>query len=214
MKIQILVDNIKSWILPYAIELQKQLLKLNHEVELIHEQSAIIKNDILFILGCEKIIKSDNLKLSQYPIVVHESKLPMGKGWSPLTWQILEGKKEIPITLFKAIDRIDAGEIYLQESMYFQGHELLEEIKNIQGEYTLKMCLKFAQNCKQICGIQQIGKESFYAKRTSKDSKLDPSKTIIEQFNLLRVCDNERYPAYFEHEGHTYYIKIYKKETN
>jgi hypothetical protein len=28
----------------------------------------------------------------------------------------------------------------------------------------------------------------------------------------LRVADNERYPAFFIHRGHTYMLKIYKKD--
>jgi hypothetical protein len=34
--------------------------------------------------------------------------------------------------------------------------------------------------------------------------------TLREQFNLLRVVDNERYPAYFELNGIKYVIKINK----
>jgi methionyl-tRNA formyltransferase len=30
---------------------------------------------------------------------VHESALPQGQGWSPMTWQILEGASPIPVTL-------------------------------------------------------------------------------------------------------------------
>ena len=37
----------------------------------------------------------------------------------------------------------------------------------------------------------QTGEESFYSRRWLSDSRLDVNKTIVEQFNLLRVVDNQ-----------------------
>ena len=59
-------------------------------------------------------------------------------------------------------------------------------------------------------GTDQSGKSFYYKKRGPSDSKLDPNKTIMEQFNLLRVVDNKRYPAYFELNGTRYILKIEK----
>ena len=44
----------------------------------------------------------------------------------------------------------------------------------------------------------------------SEDSLLDFNKTITEQFNLLRVVDNDKYPAFFENQGEKYFLKITK----
>ncbi|WP_287162823.1 hypothetical protein, partial [Clostridium sp.] len=61
-----------------------------------------------------------------------------------------------------------------------------------------------------IKGKPQQGESSFYIKRGPKDSKLDINKTIKEQFNLLRIVDNERYPAYFMFNNKKYIVRIYK----
>ena len=58
---------------------------------------------------------------------------------------------------------------------------------------------------------KQKGKETFYSKMTEKDNELNPNKTIKEQFNILRIVDNERYPAFFNLNGQEYTIKIWKK---
>ncbi len=76
------------------------------------------------------------MKFNKHNLVIHESDLPKGKGWSPVTWQVLEGKDVIPITLFEAAKNVDAGDIYLQEFIHLDGSELLEEIKHKQGVYT------------------------------------------------------------------------------
>jgi len=45
------------------------------------------------------------------------------------------------------------------------------------------------------------------------DSKIDVNKSISEQFNLLRMTDNERYPCYFDYKGHRYKITLKKIDT-
>jgi len=52
--------------------------------------------------------------------------------------------------------------------------------------------------------------ESFYLRRRPEDSRLDPDKTIREQFNLLRVVDNEKYPAFFDLHGQRFLLKVEK----
>jgi methionyl-tRNA formyltransferase len=56
----------------------------------------------------------------------------------------------------------------------------------------------------------QEGEPTFFPRRTVKNCELDPDKTLREQFNKLRVLDNERYPARLVLDGHEYVLKIYK----
>lgn len=210
MKIQLLVDNKGSWIIPYAKELLTKLQQLGHKVSLIHKHDEVESGDILCLLACEK--KFSNLVLNTHNLVVHESDLPRGKGWSPVTWQILEGKNRIPVTLFEATESIDSGVIYDQEYMELTGQELLPEIKHIQGIVTNDLIVRFVNAYPNVSAREQKGEESFYAKRTAKDSALDIQKNLAEQFNMLRVCDNERYPAYFWINKKKYIIKIYSEE--
>ena len=211
MLIQILVDNPNSWILPYTKVLKNKIERVfKHTVIIINKHEDVIKGDILFILSCEKKFK--RLDLNNNNIVVHESNLPIGKGWSPLTWQILENKNKIPVTLFEASKKIDNGKIYLQDVIFLRGGELLAEIKQQQGLITNKLILRFLKLYPEIEGKEQIGFESFYERRTPKDSELNIDKSIRDQFNLLRVCDNERYPAFFYLRGKKYTLKIYEEK--
>lgn len=208
--VYIVVDNTDSWMMPYAHLLFQEIKTKQHIVFLVHSYNSIVKSDITFLLSCEKIISEESLQRSKHNLVVHESKLPEGRGWSPLTWQILEGKNKIPITLFEAQASVDSGEIYGQDYMIFEGHELIDDMRKAQGISTINLCLKFLTNYPDITPQEQSGEPSFYAKRTPKDSELDVNKTIAEQFNLLRVVDNERYPAFFYFKGQRYNLKIEK----
>ena len=209
MIVQLLVDNRNSWVVPYAIKLKELLInKFNFSVYLIYNHGDVIKGDVLCLLSCEKIFKK--LNYNYYNLVVHESDLPYGKGWSPLTWQVLEGKCKIPITLFEAAEEVDSGKIYAQEVIELNGSELLSEIKHKQGLKTIDLIFKFFENF-PMEGEKQKGKETFYKRRTLKDSELDIHKTISEQFDLLRISDNKRYPAYFLLNGVKYFLRITKE---
>ena len=211
MLVQILIDNPKSWIIPYAKDLKLNILKnFNFDVSLIHNQKKVVKGDILVMLSCEKIFKK--LNLNKHNLVVHESKLPNGKGWSPLTWQIIEGVNEITVTLFEADEKIDSGNIYASKSIELSGKELIDELRHLQAINTIELILEFIKNYPNNKSYKQDGNSTYYRKRTSDDSKIDIEKTIKEQFNLLRIVDNERYPAFFEYKGQRYYLKIFKNE--
>ena len=59
---------------------------------------------------------------------------------------------------------------------------------------------------------KQEGNESFYKKRGKKDGQIDINKSIIEQFNLLRIGNNVGWPSHFQIDGQAYILKIYKDE--
>ena len=211
MTFTILMDNPKSWYYPFAKKLEADLSG-KHEVHFCHAPEEVTSGDCLFLLSVEKVVKKEVLSKNKHNIVVHSSALPQGKGWSPITWQILEGKNEIPNTLFEAVEAVDAGVIYDQNIITLEGHELLDEIHDKQGEAINSLILNFVSQLLNVTGKEQVGEETFYPKRGPKDSELDPQKSISEQFNLFRVSDNEKYPAFFNHKGHKYILKIYKAE--
>ena len=209
-KITILTDE-ESWINPY---IDKFIGKSPYIINKIFHYKDLTEGDFLFILGYTKIIKKDYLLKNRHNLVVHESRLPKGKGWSPLTWQILEGWDEIPITLFEASEEVDNGLIYFQEIMKFDGTELVDDLRQKQGIYTMELCHRFIETYPQCIMNAKFptGEETFYARRTPEDSKLDIHDTIANQFNILRVVDNEKYPAFFMYKGEKYKITIHECE--
>jgi len=207
--ITVLVDN-ESWILPYAKKLVKKIESIGFESILCRSAEDIQPSWISFMLGCTRIIDERVLLLNRHNIVVHESDLPKGRGFAPMTWQILEGANRISICLIEAGVEADAGDILMQDEISLNGYELCDELRTLQGEKTIEMCLSFIENYQSVIKIKQIGEPSYYMRRKPIDSRLDLNKTIGEQFNLLRVSDNERYPAFFEIGSQRYIVKIYK----
>lgn len=163
---------------------------------------------MLFLVSCTEILPPEIRSRFARVFVIHESPLPQGRGWSPLAWQIIEGKNDIIITLLEAVDRVDAGPIVAQAQVHLGGHELADEI---HAEVVRAKC-QLMQTADLGKRVMQSGEPSYYRRRTPEDSRLDPNKTIAEQFNLLRICE-PRFPAFFEHRGHTYEITITKRES-
>jgi len=202
MKIAILT-SLNQWFIPYAEDLAKQI---KNSILFFSHEDIKENYDIVFILSYHQIIKKEYLDKNKHNIVIHASSLPKGKGWAPMFWQILEGKNEIPFTMFEASSEVDDGDIYMQKNLQLTGYELNSELRAKQANHIIDMCLEFINNYEQYkTPKKQSGDETFYKKRTAKDSKLN---TIKEQFNLLRIVDNENYPAFFELDGNRYILKI------
>ena len=212
MKIVILTDIKNSWFIPYGKELESKLSEEGHQTKYVFSSDNIVSGDVCFLLSCQNIIGPEILKLNNNNIVAHASDLPKGKGFSPLQWQIFEGKNEIVVTLLEAVDKVDSGPYYFKEKIVLKGTELLDEVRPRLGALIIGMCLKFIREYNSMVPIEQTGEESFYKRRTSSDDELDIDKSLKDIFNHLRVADNEKHPVYFHYKGQKYNIKISKAD--
>ena len=211
-RVTILYDH-TSWLAEFIPELAGDLREEGMEVTTCVSPDDLPGGDICFLLSWHHILPKESLGKYWRCLVVHESALPKGRGWSPLTWQVLEGSGSIDVCLVEAAERVDIGKIYARTMLKFTGSELVDELRAKQWHATLILCYQTAtalQHNPSLRGEDQAGEPTTHHRRTPKDSRLDPHKTIAEQFNLLRVVDNERYPAFFHHLGHVYELKIRK----
>lgn len=206
--ISVLVDN-ESWILPFAAELTSQLQQRGWNTRLVRDSQNVETGWVNFMLGCTRLVSAEILARNTHNLVIHESALPAGRGFAPVAWQILEGCKEIPVCLIEATETADDGRIWLQDCLLLDGTELSSEWREKQGRKSVEMCLKFVEAYDDLNPRDQVGEPSWYSRRRPKDSELDVNRSIAEQFELLRIVDNERYPAFFELNGQKFILKIY-----
>lgn len=140
-----------------------------------HKVESVPGGDLCFYLSCGQLASPEVLSRFEHNLVVHESELPLGRGWSPLSWQILEGKSSIAVTLFEAQPHVDSGEIYAQRWLHFDGTELVNDLRSAQAAATVNLCLEFVRGYPQTAtqGRPQAGPETRYPRRTQTDSALD-----------------------------------------
>ena len=181
---------LKKWILVY---------KKEHKIDLIRNKIDLKGGDILFLISCSEIISSVERSKYKEVLVIHASKLPEGRGWSPHIWQIIEGTNEIYVTLLFANDEVDTGDIVSQIKCHIPSTDTFTEINSKIFEAELELMSYAVNNYKEYKPIKQNMEitPTYFRKRKPSDSEIDINMTIKDQFNKLRVADHERYPSYF-----------------
>ena len=210
-KVTFLLDKSNLW---FEKQLRNYDFKLDSKyIFKVSKSPNNIKNqNIVFPLSYTRILPESFLQKNELVLIAHPSKLPKDKGFAPLQYQILRNKNKVYISLIKAAKEVDAGPIYFQNSFVLNGTELSDEIRNIQGIQFLNIIKKFLIKYPKVKSKKQIGKGNFNKRRHPKDSQLDINKTIKQQFNHLRINDNELYPSFFYYKGQKYIIKIFKEQ--
>lgn len=183
-----------------------------HDIKLARDPASLQGGDFLFLISCSQIVRPDVRAKYRWSLVLHASALPHGRGWSPHVWEIIGGAEKVTISLLEAEDEVDTGRIWHQVTFPIPVHALWDEINQelFQGEIEL---IDFAvNNCTHVVPREQDAsiEATYYRRRTPQDSELNPSESIADQFDLIRVCDPERYPAFFRLRGHTYRIRLEK----
>ena len=212
MKIIILCGSKNHPIFPY---IQKWVddIPSEHTAELHTELDQIIGGDLLFAISFLNLIPLDVRLKFKHTLVIHASDLPFGKGWSPHIWQILSGQNDITVSLFEAADEIDGGDIWMKKILHLEGHELFDEINEKLFNIELELMNFARDNIGKISPVAQK-KDNYdkYLRRNPQDSKLNPEKTIAEQFELMRVADSKRFPCFFNFRNHRYKLILEKIE--
>lgn len=186
-----------------------------HDVRLIHDRSELADGDILYLVSCSQLIGREARARYVNVLVLHASNLPEGRGWSPHVWDILAGKEDLTLSLLTAEDGVDTGAIWAKRRFLVPRHALYDEINDLLFQAELDL---------MDCGIEMVAAgdaavpqpaigSSYHPRRTPEDSRLDPTRSLADLFDQIRVADPERFPAFFEMHGNTYEITLNKRET-
>ncbi len=211
MKIAIVCSHIDHPVYLY-LKRWKEQHSSSHDIELFEKVHVLPGGDILFLISCNELVSGQIRSKYKKTLVIHASDLPKGRGWSPHIWQILEGRTDITVTLIEAEDQVDSGRIWKQEVMHIEKHEVFDEINAKLFQLEMKLMDFAVDHFDSVRPVEQTDAvPSYYRKRLPENSMLDPHKSIAEQFDLLRVADPERYPAYFDFNGYRYYLVLRKQ---
>jgi methionyl-tRNA formyltransferase len=211
MKITLLCSDTKHPVNACLIAWMNTQLGL-HEVELVQRKSELDGGDMLFLISCSEIIDVKVRDKYSATLVLHASDLPKGRGWSPHIWEIVNGAEAITLSLLEAADKVDSGRVWKKLDIPVPKHALWDEINQLLFEAEVELINFAVQNfCTSSPVLQKSTDDaSYYPKRTPADSRIDVNKSIAEQFDLIRVCDPSRFPAYFEYLGMRYTLKLEK----
>ena len=158
-------------------------------------------SDIVFLSGVHYIVPEEYLSKPKYGVYCfHESPLPEGRGSAPIHWAVSNNRPNLTVSLFQANAKIDKGYIVTQVNVPIELTDVYEDLekKRLEGiQLTFEV---FLEELNEGCIVlrRQTGSSSYNKKRSIANSELDINKTLAELWNHIRICDNEKFPAYFK----------------
>lgn len=183
--------------------------QVNHEINLVRSTNDLVGGDILFLISCfDLVLKQDRDKYKK-TLVIHASDLPNGRGWSPHIWAVINGAEEITLTLLEAEDEVDSGDVWKKVNVNIPKTALYNKINELIFGAELQLMDFAVENFNSVVPLKQSSEDSTYwPKRTPEDSEINIHKSISEQFDLIRVCDPNRFPAFFYKDGRKFILKV------
>lgn len=211
MKITFLCSDENHPVNKYLIQWQ-QYNCATHEIEIVRKIKDSSGGDILFLISCSEIVGPENRAIYRACLVLHASALPHGRGWNPHIWQIVEGNEEMTLSLLNAEDKVDSGNIWHQIKFSVPKNALWNEINELLFKAEIELINFAVKNINIITPYAQDPnvEPTYYRRRTPDDSRIDPNRSIENQFDQMRICDPVRFPAIFELRGCKYKIILEK----
>jgi methionyl-tRNA formyltransferase len=192
---------IKEWI---------NINKTEFNINFVRTPEELKEGDILFLISCSDIINPEILNKFRKSLVIHASDLPKGRGYSPHIWAILNGEDTVFISLIEASEKFDRGNIWKKLERIIPKSYIYEDILGVINSAHCELMDFALANFYNVSPKEQstVIEPSYHAKRTPELSQLDINKSIREQFDLLRVCDKKRFPAFFWIHGKKFKVVI------
>ncbi len=123
-------------------------------------------------------------------IIFHMTDLPFGRGGSPLQNLILRGVAETKICAIKCIEILDAGDVYLRNTLKLDGSA--EEIFYRASGVIKDMILEIIKSNPQP--VRQVGEIVSFTRRKPEDSEIPRNLTPDQLFDFVRMLDAPGYP--------------------
>ena len=171
------------------------LLVSSHD-ELDYEKCKDFEPDLFLFYGWSWMVGKEFLDLAPC-VCLHPSPLPRYRGGSPIQNQIIRGEKKSAVSLFYMTDKVDAGDVILQEEISFEGH--LQDILDRMTETGIKLTRKMLDG-KTNAVPQRKSEVTCFPRRKPCQSELKAedfnNKNAQELYDFIRALEDP-YPNAF-----------------
>jgi methionyl-tRNA formyltransferase len=185
--------------------------KLKGNNEFVEQMKSL--NPDLFVVVAFRILPKEVFDIPKFgSFNLHGSYLPKYRGAAPIQWALINGDSETGLTTFKLAEKVDTGNIYLQEKVEIypdDNFETLHDRMSIVGAELVLKTVKIIESGKYELKQQDDSLASPAPKITKEICLIDFNKSAEEIHNLVRGLSPHPV-AYFLHNNKV--IKIYKTE--
>ncbi len=171
--------------------------------------------DLIIVVAYGKILPKSVLEIPKYGVInTHPSLLPKYRGASPIQNAILNGEKETAATIMLISEKVDAGEILIQEKVEIGEDETYLELSKRLSEISAKLLVKIIPLWTEgkIKSEKQDDSEATFCQMIKKeDGKINWQDEARAIYNRYRAYVS--WPgifSYFEKDGREVRLKLGK----
>jgi methionyl-tRNA formyltransferase len=185
--------------------------KLKGNSEFVAQMKSL--NPDLFVVVAFRILPKEVFEIPKFGAFnLHGSYLPKYRGAAPIQWALINGDEETGLTTFKLAEKVDTGNIYMQEKVRINpddNFETLHDRMSLIGSELVLRTTQLIESGKSELKQQNDSLASPAPKITKEMCLIDWNKSAKEIHNLVRGLSPHPV-AYFLHNSKV--IKIYKSE--
>ncbi|MFB3926657.1 MAG: methionyl-tRNA formyltransferase [Syntrophales bacterium] len=122
-------------------------------------------------------------------INVHPSLLPRYRGAAPINWALIRGDKETGVTVIMMDEKVDSGDILIQENTMIAPEETFGQLRDRLAEMGARLLLRAIEAVVEgtVTGTPQDPSQATYAPRLKKeDGRIHWSTDFSSIVNLIR----------------------------
>ena len=156
--------------------------------------------DLMLSVGWRRIIPKYIFEIPKLGTInMHEGLIPQYRGFAPINWSIINGEKEIGITLHYLDETADTGDILLQKKIPIKIEDTASDVYNKLLELVPEVISEILTliESNKIKSIPQKNLKGFFcSRRFPEDGKIDWFENRISVYNKIRAL-SDPYPNAF-----------------
>lgn len=173
---------------------------VKHQKELTLEFIDNISPRYIFFPHWNWIVPS-NIISKYESVCFHMTDVPYGRGGSPLQNLIIRGHKETKLTALKMSDDLDAGPVYLKDTLSLHGSA--QDIFTRAANQIMKLAFTISET--NPVPKKQTGEVTIFKRRRPSDSEILEKMSIEQLYDFIRMLDADTYPkAYISSKGYCF----------
>lgn len=165
---------------------QKIKILYKSSIKDLYEHIKSNTPDAVVIASFNKILPANILDLTTF-INVHLGDLPRYRGRANINWAIINGRKEIGVSIHEMIPDLDSGNIFKQKMIHIAFTDTVQTVYFAVNMFLEKELTKVVNKVLEgYKGRPQKGKATYCCTRLPEDGYIDWAATNKEVYNFIR----------------------------